>query len=283
MDPSLALAWRAPVIVEVQAAAVRLQPAWLPGWLPLRSLAPATRSALAAGGPLPRPERLAWALEADDGRAWAIGRWPRDPATDGVLALWAARRAAALGLPPAAEGLVVLGPVTEVRAGWLDAQRIITALGGVPWAGPVVVVADDRPFADLPAGPGRILRPGLPVIRVVGDGPRARTAAALVALAVDLQGPAPDWWRTGLIHLASVRPDPGPRAHGERRAQAGRERIDRQLRGPVDDPALAAAVAAWCIDPRRTARVADLRALFRAGPTGLDLLARVHPGLPGFD
>jgi hypothetical protein len=283
MDPSLALAWRAPVIVEVQSTAVRLEPGWLPGWMPLRALSPATRSALAARGPLPRPERLSWALEAGDDRAWTIARWPRDPATDGVLALWAARRAADLALPPATEGLVVLGPITEVRAGWLDAQRIITALGGAPWAGPAVVVADDRALDGLPAGAGRVLRPALPMVRVAGDGVRTHTAAALVALAVDLQGSSPDWWRAGLVHLASVRPDPGPRAHGERRALAGRERIDRLLRGPVDDPALAAAVVAWCIDPRRVARVANLRALFPAGPTGLDLLARVHPGLPGFD
>ncbi len=283
MDPSLALAWREPVIVEVQASAVRTLPGWLPGWLPLRALAPATRSALAAPGPLPRPERLSWALEAGDARAWTIARWPRDPATDGVLALWAARRAAALALPPAAEGVVVLGPAAEVRAGWVDAQRILSALGGPPWAGPVVVVADDRAVDDLPTGPGRILRPALPMIRVAGDGVRTRTAAALVALTVDLQGPSPDWWRTGLVQLVSTRPDPGPRAHGERRAQAGRERIDRLLRGGIDDPALAASVVAWCIDPRRVVRVADLRALFPAGPVALDLLARVYPGLPGFD
>jgi hypothetical protein len=246
-------------------------------------LTPASRSALAAHGPIERSQRLAWALEAGDPVAWTIARPPRDAASDGVLALWAARRAAELGLPPAVDGLIVLGPDSEARAGWADAQRVLALLGPTPWIGPLVVVTDGREVEGLPAMEWRLVRQALPLLRVGPDAIRTGTATRVVGLAVDAAGPAPAWWRTGLIHLAAVRPEPGPRRRGEQRAEAGRARIDALLRGTVDDADLAAAVVAWCLDPRRLGRLPDLRRLMGAGPGGLDLLERVYPGLPGFD
>lgn len=281
--------------VAASASALAWQTAGLPLVLPSAAMSAAGSVHLAMiDGLLPIDRRVAVLLAADR-RAEAFALAVRDPrplaaqgGLDRELALWAATEQARLALPATRGPALVVGDdqrgsaLTEVRGGLTDARELLP-LPWPRWAGPLVVYLDESGRGIPPQG---VVRPALPLLQFPPGGDlRARTAAAVAVLALDLSAPPaagwPAWLRTGVGELARAKAageGPSPRLMRERRQAAGAAGLAALFTAPAAAPDLAGAVAAALLTPARRERFPVLLDLLRQGASGEGAL-RVAYGL----
>ena len=269
--------------------------AGLPAVLPLAAVPAADHVRLAEQeGLLPVDRRVALLLAADR-RAEAFALAVRDPrpfaaqgGLDRELALWGAAEQGRLALPAVRGPVLVAGDdprgsaQTEIRGGLADTRELLP-LPWPRWAGPLVVYLDgvDR---GIPAG--GVVRPALPLIQLAPGGDlRARTAAVVAVLGLDLTAPPaggwPAWLRAGVAELARAKAageGPSPRLMRERRQAAGAVGLAALFAAPSAAPELSGAVAAALLVPARRERFPVLLDLLRQGASSAGAL-RVAYGL----
>lgn len=257
----------------------------LPTVLPWRAFTPAAQADFALiPGLLPKDRRVA-ALLADErrGPAFAVAASSAQPlgAQGGlelVLATWAAREQARLGLAATRGPVIVVGDdvrgslAVEVRGALDDVKVLLAPLPWPRWAGPVVVFIDKAERGIPPYG---VVRPALPLLQCAEPGGiRARVAGDLARLALALTVPPPagwpGWLTAGVAEVARAKTageGPSPRAMRERRQAAGAAAIAALLlAAPASaDPALSGALVQPLLSPDGQGHFTSLLDLLRQG------------------
>ena len=256
----------------------------LPTALPWRAFSPAAQADFALIPGLLTNDRRVAALLADErrGLAFTVAASSAQPlgAQGGlelVLATWAAREQARLGLAATRGPVLVVGDVhgsltAEVRGALDDVKALLAPLPWPRWAGPVVVFVDQAERGIPPHG---VVRPALPLLQFAEPGGlRARAASDLarltLALTVPPAGGWPGWLTAGVAEVARAKAageGPSPRAMRERRQAAGAAAIAAQLMAtPASaDAALSGALVQPLLTPDGQGHFISLLDLLRQG------------------
>jgi len=240
------------------------------------SLVEQVRSALAAGD-----QRTAWKLIPGGALA--------DPDLRLALEMWSVRHRAELDLGDPRDGVIVLGhqgPQARRLAGLAgnvadDLDQQFALAWWPPWAGPLVVITDDRALDGLASADAILARPALPILRLTAEDPgnwREHLARALTRITLgtlDPDGHLPTWFADAMVGVAAARArgeGPSPRAMHERRRQAGSDALRRLLLDVDSDPALATAIGAMLCHRHRARHLSSLIELLRNQVDGLTAL-----------
>lgn len=257
----------------------------LPTALPWRVFTPAAQADFALIPDLLPNDRRVAALLADErrGLAFAVAASSAQPlgAQGGlelVLATWAAREQARLGLAATRGPVIVVGDdlrgslTAEVRGALDDVKALLAPLPWPRWAGPVVVFVDQSERGIPPHG---VARSALPLLQFAEPGGlRARAASDLARLALALTVPPPSGWpgwlTAGVAEVARAKAageGPSPRAMRERRHAAGAAAIASLLLATpaAADAALSGALVQPLLTPDGQAHFTSLLDLLRQG------------------
>jgi hypothetical protein len=266
--------------------------AGLPVVIPWRAFTPAMQADFALlPGLLPSSWRVS-ALLADERRqaAFAIASSSAQPLSSQaglelILATWAAREQARLGLPATRAAVLVVGDdvrgsrTADIRGALEDVRSVLAPLPWPRWAGPVVVFCDQAERGIPSQG---VVRPALPLLQLApAEGLRARAASSLARLAMELSVPPsggwPGWLSNGVAEVARAKAageGPSPRVMRERRQAAGPEAIAAMLLAtPLQaDVALSGALVQPLLTPDGQAHFASLLDLLRQGASSAGAL-----------
>jgi hypothetical protein len=283
----LAVLQREPLLIDRHVVVMR--GAFAPVILPLDGLAPGSRARLMLSHEgVPLDVRVGAALEAGlTEEAWALvmrspGPLTRSVGLDLVLAGWAAREQARLGLPATRDQTLVIATTPRPPHGLESAiamsttREMLAGLSWPRWSGPVVVVVGEVGERDPAPGRARIARPALPIVRLperpAGTTHGEQLCRELTGLMLDLEAPPtggwPAWLRLGLMEVVQAKmrgEGPSPLRMHAIRQRAGLPAIGALLDSTTPDAELAMAVCAPLVHTRRRHLLGNLLDLLRGG------------------